>query len=222
MRGQGPRVRCKLAISLDGRCAAADGGARWITGEAARADVQRLRAECCAILTGSGTVLADDPRLDVRIARDARQPLRIVLDRRLRCPPAARLLAPPGRVVMLTGPGRADTPAAAALTRAGAEVVELESDAADFPGAALRWLAERHEVNEVLVETGPTLAGALVRTGLVHELIVYQAPLLLGSRGLPMFDLPDQGDMGAARRIVLTDTRRVGRDFRHIYTFEAH
>lgn len=217
MGGQGPRVTCKLAASLDGRSAAADGSAKWITGEAARADVQRLRARSCAVLTGIGTVLADDPRLDVRADGNAsRQPLRVVLDRHLRCPPAARILQPPGKAVILCAmpaPGAA----VAALTAAGAEIVALPGAEDEFLRAALMWLADQRAINEVLLEAGPTLAGAMVRAGLVQELIVYQAPLLLGSRGRPLLELPGQGDIAGARRLRMMDSTRVGADFRHTY-----
>lgn len=216
MGGQGPRVTCKMAVSLDGRSAAADGSAKWITGDAARADVQRLRARSCAVLTGIGTVLADDPRLNVRVGGgEPRQPLRVILDRRLRCPPAARILQPPGQAVILCAE-QAPATAVAALTAAGAEIVALPGAGDDFLRAALVWLADR-AINEVLVEAGPTLAGALVRAGLVQELIVYQAPVLLGSRGRPMLELPDQGDMAAVRHLRMTDSTRVGADFRHTY-----
>ena len=220
MRGEGPWVRCKMAISLDGRSAAADGNSRWITGPEARGDVQRLRSECCAVMTGAGTVRADDPRLDVRDAgAGARQPLRVILDRRLRCPPTARMLEPPGRVLILTSPQALDEERARPLAKAGAELVGIKGHEDDFLKAALRALAADRQINELLLESGPTLAGAMLRARLVQELIIYQAPILLGNRGLPMFDLPDQNDMGAARSLVLSESRRVGRDTR--YTFDV-
>lgn len=220
MRGAGPRVRCKLAVSLDGRTAAADGDAKWVTSAAAREDVMRLRAQSCAILTGAGTVSVDDPRLDVRNGNaETRQPLRVILDRRLRCPPAARILRAPGRALVMAGAGAVESAAGRALAQAGAEVVAVPGQDEAFLSAALQWLATEREINEVLLEAGPTLSGAMVRAGLVQELIVYQAPVLLGSRGLPMLDLPGQRDMGAARRLKLVESRRVGPDYRHVYVF---
>lgn len=215
-----PRVRVKLAMSLDGRTAGADGESRWITGEAARADVHRLRAESGAILTGIGTALADDPSLTVRLPADEaaggdwRQPLRAVLDTRLRLPPTARMLGLPGRTLVFTA-------AAAgagwdALTVAGAELRPLP----EAPGGLdlaemLRTLAEE-EINDVLVEAGPVLAGALFSAGLADELVLYVAPNLIGDGGRALLHLP--GLTRFADRLVLriADIRQVGNDWRVI------
>jgi diaminohydroxyphosphoribosylaminopyrimidine deaminase/5-amino-6-(5-phosphoribosylamino)uracil reductase len=212
MQAGRPFVRCKLAVSLDGRTAAADGDARWITGEAARADVQHLRAESAAILTSADTVLADDPQLTVRTpGLRPDQPLRVVLDRRLRTPAGARILKEPGRTVILTL--NEDPETRQALQGAGAEVVVLEGAARGFAARALKWLAGR-EVNDVLVEAGPRLSGALLKAGLVDELVVYQAAVLLGHRGAPMFRLPAAARMADRIRLACTDQRRVGSDWR--------
>ena len=185
-----PLVRVKIAASLDGRTAMASGESRWITGAAARRDVQRLRAASSAVLTGIGTVLADDPLLTVRDERfgpSPRQPLRVVLDSDLRTPPAARLLEAPGRTLVVAA--RASE-RAAALRAAGAEVLVLDDGAARVDAQALLAALAAREVNEILVEAGATLAGALLGQGLADELVVYLAPVLLGCRARGMVALP--------------------------------
>ncbi len=155
-----PWVRLKLAASLDGRTALASGESRWITSEAARADVQRLRARASAIMTGIGTVLADDPRLDVRLAGQQRQPLRVVLDSALRTPRAARLLAPPGQVLLFTT--RSNPSATAELAATGASIEVVAAAAAGLDLAAVMQRLAALEVNELHVECGATLAGRLL------------------------------------------------------------
>ena len=213
-----PFVRVKLAMSLDGRTAMASGESRWITGEAARRDVQRLRARSGAILTGSGTVLADDPRLDVRLNAEelgiegpVRQPLRVILDTALACPPGTRLLHTGGPVLLLTG--EQDSARHAPLQARGAEVVvtPLTNGRPDLP-AVMALMAER-EINEVHVEAGPRLCGALVAVGLVDELVIYMAPHLMGSaaRGLTDLGLETMDERIALR---IEDIRAVGEDWR--------
>jgi diaminohydroxyphosphoribosylaminopyrimidine deaminase/5-amino-6-(5-phosphoribosylamino)uracil reductase len=210
-----PRVTIKLAASLDGRTALASGESRWITGEAARRDGHRLRAESCAILTGIGTALADDPRLDVR--RDdlpllGRRPLRVVLDGRLRLPPAARLFSAPGPVLVFTGEGQ--RPRAAALEAAGADEVEAPvADGLLDPAAVLAELARR-ECNEVLVEAGPRVAGAFASAGLADRLVIYFAPVSLGDAGRGMFHLPGLGRMADRLQWRTLDIRQIGHDLR--------
>ncbi|MBV8035694.1 bifunctional diaminohydroxyphosphoribosylaminopyrimidine deaminase/5-amino-6-(5-phosphoribosylamino)uracil reductase RibD [Roseateles sp.] len=182
-----PFVRLKSAISLDGRTALPDGRSQWITGEAARADGHAWRKRAGAVLTGIGTVLADDPRLDVRLVPTARQPLRIVLDPRGRMPADACLLQPPGEARVI-GPGRADLPAL--LTELGGQ-----------------------GINELHVEAGPTLSGAFLDAGLVDELLVYQAPLLIGE-GRPLAALAPLAELGHARRWQLLEATSVGQDLR--------
>jgi len=167
-----PWVRSKIAASLDGHTALANGSSKWITGEAARNDVQHWRARSCAVLSGIGTVLADDPQLNVRIA-GSRQPLRVILDSRLRMPTTARILQGGALVYTATQ----DAEKAALLQRAGAEVVALPgaNEQVDLP-AVLRDLARRG-INEVLLEAGRTLNGAMLKAGLVDELVLYLAEL---------------------------------------------
>jgi len=216
MRHGRPFVRVKVAQSLDGRGALASGEARWITGAEARADVQRLRARSDAIVTGIGTVLADDPRLDVRGEAAAplpRQPLRVVLDAGLRLPADARILAAPGRTLVLTA--ARDAHHAAELTEAHAEVRTVPTTA---PGrldleAVLDLLGAR-EVNEVLVEAGPTLSGAFLAAGLADEVVLYLAPTLLGDTARPAFALPPLPSLAAKPALEVLDLRAVGRDWR--------
>lgn len=208
-----PWVRSKVAASLDGRTALANGQSKWITGEAARQDVQQWRARSCAVVTGIGTVLADDPQLNVRVGDVAavRQPLRVVLDSELRISPVAKILQS-GNVLIYTA--SADMAKQKALRERGAElsVVQRAEGKLDLT-AVLRDLAQRG-INEVLVEAGKTLNGALLKAGLVDELVLYLAPQLLGDAARGLADLGELTQLD--QRVVLTwqDVRHVGSDIR--------
>jgi diaminohydroxyphosphoribosylaminopyrimidine deaminase/5-amino-6-(5-phosphoribosylamino)uracil reductase len=207
-----PFVRVKLAVSLDGRTALADGESKWITGEAARADVQRWRARSSAILTGVGTVMADNPSLTVRDFDIGRQPLRVIVDGHLSLTPEAKLFALPGTTLVVTAED--DSDAAVPLIKAGAEVMVLR----DAPGRiSLPLLMEdlaAREMNEILVEAGATLCGELLAAGLVDELLVYMAPHLLGSGARGMFNIPGLGSMSERIKLDIMDVRAVGMDWR--------
>lgn len=209
-----PYVRLKMAMSLDGRTAMASGESKWITGPGAREDVHRLRARSSAIITGIGTVLADDPSLNARLdeAVDVHQPLRVVLDPRLSTPESARMLRLPGKTLIITAAD--DKAQRELLEAAGAEVLVMPSrpDVIDLP-ALLDELARR-QINEVLVETGATLGGALLETGLVDELVFYMAPKLMGDSARGLFRLPDLETMEQAVELQIRDVRAVGRDWR--------
>jgi diaminohydroxyphosphoribosylaminopyrimidine deaminase/5-amino-6-(5-phosphoribosylamino)uracil reductase len=215
MRSGRPWVTLKLGASLDGRTALADGTSKWITGEKARADVQRLRARASAILTGSGTVRADDPMLTVRdpdIEMRGRRPLRVVLDTELRTPPSAQVLCFAGSTLLLTRD--TDSPAAEPLRAAGATV---ESVACGPRGLDLDAVLNRLgalECNEVLVEAGPTLAGEFVRSGFVDEIVVYMAPVVLGPSARGLFNLPQLERMCDRCEFEWRDVQRVGDDLR--------
>ncbi|MGE0625045.1 MAG: bifunctional diaminohydroxyphosphoribosylaminopyrimidine deaminase/5-amino-6-(5-phosphoribosylamino)uracil reductase RibD [Pseudomonadales bacterium] len=206
-----PLVRLKVAASLDGRTAMASGESRWVTGEAARADVQTWRARSCAVITGADTVLADDPALTVRDPAQAvddriRQPLRVIADSHLRVGAGARLFGEPGAVLVAHTDGR---PA-----HARAEFLQLAADAGGRVDllALLEALAAR-EHNEVLVEAGPTLIGAFLRAGLWDELLLYVAPKLLGSDARPLAHLPIQRMIDAIEARI-ADRAQIGADLR--------
>jgi diaminohydroxyphosphoribosylaminopyrimidine deaminase/5-amino-6-(5-phosphoribosylamino)uracil reductase len=216
-----PWVRLKLAMSLDGRTALASGASRWVSGAAARSDVQQWRARSAAILTGIGTLLADDPRLDVRLGDEsdhaARQPLRVVLDSALRTPPTARLFGVPGEVLIVTTVPATDPrwePRCAALAAQGARIETLPATGAHVPLPAVLTRLGELEINELQVEAGPTLAGELLRQSLVDELLLYVAPKFLGPQARPLVALPELTDLGAAPGLIITDVQRVGEDLR--------
>lgn len=215
-----PYVRAKLAMSADGRTAMASGESQWITGSAARADVQRLRARSSAILTGIDSVLQDDSSLTLRenelgVENAAeivkRQPLRVVLDTHLRLPLTAKILRQPGRTLVMTL--SSDEARINALKEAGAEVQVREDGERLDLGAILEWLAQHEQCNELLVECGATLAGAFVGAGLVNELVVYMAPKLLGSSARPLLQLSLER-MDQQIPLVLDEVRHLGQDLR--------
>lgn len=221
MRTGRPWVRVKLAMSLDGRTALESGLSQWITGAAAREDVHRWRARSSAVMTGVSTVLADDPRLNVRLAEEGagepRQPLRVVLDGALRTPPQARLFTTAGEVLILTAVPATDPrwePRCAALAAQGARIETLPA-AAD--GLALPGVLDRLgelEVNELQVEAGATLAGELLRQRLADELLLYVAPKLLGPHARPLVNLPRLQTLEEAPDFALVETQPIGIDVR--------
>jgi diaminohydroxyphosphoribosylaminopyrimidine deaminase/5-amino-6-(5-phosphoribosylamino)uracil reductase len=210
-----PLVRLKMAASLDGRTAMANGESQWITGDAAREDVQRLRAASGAVMVGIGTVLADDPSLNVRhgdIDTDGMQPLRVVLDSNLQMPASARMLSLPGTTLILATHDNDRS----ALESAGAsvELVEMQGDGVDL-AAVMSKLADL-EINDVLVEAGPTLAGSLLASGLVDELVIYQAPHIMGSETRGMFTTPGWQKIEQRMNLHIVDVRRIGADLKII------
>lgn len=208
-----PWLRVKLAMSLDGRIALANGVSKWITGEAARADVQRWRARSSAILTGRGTVAADDPALTVRLdaPADAQPvpPLRVVLDAQLRTPRGARVLDGSVPSLLLHAPTAQADDRFDAVERAAVESGPQGLDLQRVLG-----LLGARGMNEVQVEAGPTLCGALFAAGLVDELLLYVAPLLLGDAAQPLLALPALTDMAGRWPLRVFDRRQVGGDLR--------
>jgi diaminohydroxyphosphoribosylaminopyrimidine deaminase/5-amino-6-(5-phosphoribosylamino)uracil reductase len=210
-----PWVRLKLAMSLDGRTALSNGASQWITGEAARNDVQHWRARSSAVLTGVGTVLADDPRLDNRLPpekpeNEPWQPLRVVLDTRLRTPIDSRIFAIGGEVLILTE----DATRGAAFAEMGVSVEAIPAPSGRLDLTAVIQRLGELEANEVLVEAGPTLSGELLREGLIDELLLYVAPKLLGPQGLPLVDLPELGDLQDALGFTVAGVQRLEDDLR--------
>lgn len=210
-----PYVRCKLAMSLDGRTAMASGESKWITSAAARADVQTLRARSSVIVTGIETVLADDPRMNARVDFEARGPDRVVLDSTLRMPPSAAMSASPGSTWVATL--SRDERKRDALQQAGLRVLDVAGgDGRIALHALLNALADL-EYNEVLVEAGPTLSGAFVLAGLIDELIVYLAPHLMGHAGRALLHLPGIDTMQQRIGLRMTELKQVGEDLRLTY-----
>ncbi len=203
-----PWVRMKAAASLDGRTALVSGASQWITGDAARADGHRWRARACAILTGIGTVRQDDPQLTVRAVATSRQPLRIVIDRHAQTPPSAQVLAGDNALIVTAGERNARWPA-------GVEVLMLPDAERRVDLSALMQALGARGINELHVEAGGKLNGALLEAGMVDELLLYLAPCLLGdpARGVAEFrtGLARLSDRVA---LVLHDVARVGDDLR--------
>jgi diaminohydroxyphosphoribosylaminopyrimidine deaminase/5-amino-6-(5-phosphoribosylamino)uracil reductase len=206
-----PWVRSKVAMSLDGRTALANGESQWITGEAARRDVHVWRARSCAVMTGIDTVLEDDAQLTVRKIETSRQPLRVVLDSRLRIASTAKIFDG-GQVLIVTAV--ADQEKISALEQVGAKVIVLpdEGGRVNLP-ATLRHLAAIG-CNEVLVEAGRTLNGALLKAGLVDELVLYFAPQLLGDMARGMAQLGELTSLSERVELAWQDMRQVGSDLR--------
>jgi diaminohydroxyphosphoribosylaminopyrimidine deaminase/5-amino-6-(5-phosphoribosylamino)uracil reductase len=225
MRCGVPWVRCKMAMSLDGRTALANGESQWITGEAARRDVQYWRARSSAIMTGIGTVLADDPALTVRIETplvgdqgcrtEIRQPLRVVVDTYIRMPVTARILRQPGSTRIFTA--AAENQATVAALNAAGAIVESVPPTVGGIGVDLTTVLQRlaqEGINELWVEAGPTLSGALLQAGLVDELIIYMAPLLMGDDARGLIHLPVFTRLADCMTLDIIDVRAMGNDWR--------
>ncbi|MBN9404400.1 MAG: bifunctional diaminohydroxyphosphoribosylaminopyrimidine deaminase/5-amino-6-(5-phosphoribosylamino)uracil reductase RibD [Burkholderiales bacterium] len=207
-----PWVRMKVAASLDGRTALPNGASQWITSDAARADGHTWRARACAVLTGIGTVLRDDPRLDVRLPGTTRQPMLVIADSQWRTPLAARLWQVPGRRVCIVGAG-ADAGREQPLRVRGADVLQQAGADGRIDLPALLAELARREVNEVHVEAGAQLNAALWRAGLVDELLLYQAPRLLGE-GAPLAALGPFTELAEGPRLEYIGVDRIGPDLR--------
>ncbi|UTM56609.1 bifunctional diaminohydroxyphosphoribosylaminopyrimidine deaminase/5-amino-6-(5-phosphoribosylamino)uracil reductase RibD [Photobacterium sp. CCB-ST2H9] len=216
-----PYVQLKLAASLDGRTALANGASQWITGPEARADVQRFRAQSGAILSTSATVLADNPSLNVRWQElgertqseypqpELRQPVRVIIDSQNRLQPTQRLFSLPGKVLLARG--QADT---LSWPENVSQLVVPVQENGQLDLTALMQALARQDINHLWVEAGAGLAGALVRAGLVDELILYQAPKLMGSDSRGLMDLHGLSAMSEVPSLVLKDVRMVGQDIR--------
>ena len=204
-----PFVLWKCAASLDGRIAAADGSSKWITSAEARADGHRLRAECGAVMVGSGTQQADDPQVAVRDAKATRQPLRIIVDSNAHTPPSARVLDDAAPTLIA-----AADDADAAYLEGRAEVLRLPRvDAGLDLELLLKALSERG-VRAILLEGGPTLAGSFLAAGLIDQVVAYIAPVLIGGGGRSALAGPGARNIADAKRFQLDDVVRIGPDVR--------
>jgi len=211
MRAGRPWLRIKSAISLDGRTALRSGDSKWISSDDSRRDVQRWRARSSAILTGIETVLADDPAMTARVDEAVRQPLRVIADSTWRTPPHSRILADP-ETSLLAGDRGAAVPGK--LQACGVECLRLPAQASGVDLAALMSALADREINEVQVEAGARLCGALLRAGLVDELLIYQAPVLLGDGGPGPFALGPLESMQERTHLKVLETTRFGDDLR--------
>lgn len=214
MRSGRPWVRVKMAMSLDGRTAMASGESQWITGEAARLDVQKWRARSCAILTGSGTVIADNPRMNVRIAAEdlgvsgtLNQPLRVIVDSQLKTPSDAGMLNDQAPVLIATTSATEQH-----AQNANVNYWQGSGDRVDL-NALLTHLGER-QINEVHVEAGAGLCGALLEADRVDEMIIYMAPHIMGDSAMGLFHLPALQHMNQRVALSMTDVRAIGQDWR--------
>jgi len=215
-----PFVRCKMGMSLDGRTAMASGESQWVTGKKARGDVQRLRARSCAIISGIGSILIDNSSLTVRVdelemtdaeAAAAKQPLRVILDSNVRLSRKAKILAQETPILLVHN-GHAE-PDKLEGWPAHVEFIALPANDGRINLNVLLTELAKRQCNEVLVETGATLAASFLRRGLVDEVIIYMAPKLLGSSARPLFDLP-LATMSSALPLKISDMRAVGTDWR--------
>jgi diaminohydroxyphosphoribosylaminopyrimidine deaminase/5-amino-6-(5-phosphoribosylamino)uracil reductase len=206
-----PWVTMKIASSLDGKTALATGQSRWLTSEHSRRDAHRQRARSCAILTGIGTVVQDDPEMTVRHVASTRRPVRVVVDSKLQIPAQSKILEGGGALVAsaLNYPG-----VIRRLQNTGAQVMVLPGSAGKVDLPALMQELARREINEVLVEAGSGLNGALLKAGLVDELLLYMSPHVLGEAGRGMFDLPEISDLERKGEFRIVDVRKVGPDLR--------
>lgn len=224
-----PFVRLKMASSLDGRTAMENGESYWITGEQSRLEVHRMRARCGALITGIGTVLADNPSLTVRLTDDELaklnlnqencHPIRVVLDPNLSMPLDAKMLSLPGRTILMTSRETAERSSEVvdAIHAKGVEMVAVsaENDRLDIE-SILRYLAEVEQINDVMVESGAIVAGAFIQSGLVNEIHSFIAPSLMGNMAKPMFVLPGLDCMDDKINLSIQSMDRFGEDARII------
>ena len=211
MRHGRPWVRVKLAQSMDGHIALENGSSQWISGPESRADVQNWRARSDAILTGIGTVLADDPSLNVRKSGVTRQPARIIVDSHWRTPANARLFKLSGKVLIA---GLDEKPVPEVLKKSGADYVSFPSFGGQVDLKAVLEELARRNFNEVQVEAGARLCGTLVQERLVDELLIYQSPIILGGAAISPFALPRLDNMDDRVHLEWMDSRRIGKDLR--------
>lgn len=220
-----PYVRLKLATSLDGRTAMRSGESVWITSPEARVDVHRLRLESCAIISGVNTIEVDNPRFNVRLKDtdidvqyciSGRTPIRVVLDSQRRTQAQAKIFSQAGETWQMVA--RGSQPAA---TESADQIIEIPADQAGLNLAAVLSYLGQHQMNDVLVEAGGTLAASFIKAGLVDELIVYQSPDVMGSSACAMINIPEILKMSEKIRFEYQDVRKIGRDLKLVLTPNA-
>lgn len=219
MQHQMPYIRAKIATSLDGRTALANGASQWITGPAARLDNQLLRARSSAILTGVNTILSDDAQLTVRLDCAVQQPLRVIVDSQLRTPVTARCLQTPPKTLIATC--SLDRNRQQQLEQAGAEIVVLPAKNTRVDLTALLINLAQRECNEIHVEAGAILLGALFTENLIDELIVYTAPKLLGNQARAMLYLSELSTLNAAIDLDIISAEKIGTDLKIVTTVKT-
>lgn len=214
-----PYITVKSAISLDGKTALNSGESKWITSEAARKDVQKLRARSCAILTGIDTVLSDDPSLNVRLKRselgiekEIQQPIRIILDSQLRIPLNAKILQPTSEIIIYTCSNKSKK--LSALKDLNIEVIQIETEETGLSLKSIMSELSSRNINEVLVEAGSTLVGSLLSNKLVDEMVVYMAPHIMGNKALNMASMPTIETMQDRIKFKIQEIRRIGQDLK--------
>jgi len=205
-----PFVRAKLAVSLDGKTALNNGKSQWITGDEARQDVQHWRASSCAIITGIGTVMHDNPKLSVRLYENARQPLRVVIDSDLKIALDANILREKPLLIVYANDKHKKL---AQLKSLGIECIQLNNNDKVDLAALLKTLAVR-EINDVWIEAGEGLNGAFLKANLIDELIIYYAPVILGSEAKGMFMMPVYENLENKITTTVIDHRWIGQDLR--------
>ena len=211
-----PYVRCKMAMSMDARTALANGESQWISSVEARRDVHRLRAASSAILTSVDTIIKDDPSLNARdLDFDIRQPVRVIVDRQLKSPKAAKIFGLEGQTIIYTEieNDTGNDHAIREIEGLGADVVSLPKSGTGLTNV-LSHLAKKYEINEVMIEAGATFSGAMIDEGLVNEVIIYMAPKLLGDDAHPLLRLKQRDKLKDAIELELIDVRQVGKDLR--------
>jgi diaminohydroxyphosphoribosylaminopyrimidine deaminase/5-amino-6-(5-phosphoribosylamino)uracil reductase len=218
MTSELPYVRCKMAMSLDGRTALENGDSQWISSIQSRQDVHRLRAASSAILTTIDTVLKDDPSLNARnLDFEVKQPVRVIIDRQLKTPSQAKLFSLPGKVIIYTE--RENKDRFNELSDAGAEIISLPASESWLMNVFCH-LAKEYEINEVMVEAGATFSGALIEAGLVDELVIYMASMLLGDSAQPLLKLSPLDKLSETKKLELVDVRQTGKDVRLTYILQ--
>ncbi len=210
-----PYVRCKMAMSLDGRTALANGDSQWITSDHARRDVHCLRAASCAVLSTVDTIVKDDACLNARdLDFDIKQAARVIIDRQLKIQKQAKIFSMPGKVIIYTEVE--DEKRINELNSIDAEVISLAKSKSWLKDVFVN-LAKEHEINEVMVEAGATFSGSLIEAGLVDEIVIYMASIILGDKAQSLFRLKSLDKLSDSKDLCLTDTRQVGKDLRLTY-----